>query len=337
PGYIVATAGGYVSNETQVPDVPVDPSGVVDLGTVEMVPFGAVQLTVNFTGGTANGTWPSSLPPGGEGLLLIACALSGSDTGAPVFGGLLIAPSCSDTYVSVGVTAVAPVAPLRNILFLFREYGEPAGFPAAELTHLGGQPWPPWPYRFLNVTWANVTPDHVTNIGPLNIDAGTYLSGTVAISGSLANVTSAPVTVQVCSTVRAGECLPSVLTGSTGPLGTIPAGCPTAAYTFCAPAPPGPDELVASWGSIENSTWVTVPFGCCQQEGNPTDVGLLRLNVNVGAVHGTLGEEGQAAGVTPLSQRNRFVRLRPYPPCAVCGYRRQGGVCGARYRVRPST
>ncbi|MFI5415608.1 MAG: hypothetical protein ACHQ16_08195, partial [Candidatus Lutacidiplasmatales archaeon] len=44
PGYVVATAGGYVSNETQVPDVPVDPSGVVDLGTVEMVPFGAVQL-----------------------------------------------------------------------------------------------------------------------------------------------------------------------------------------------------------------------------------------------------------------------------------------------------
>jgi hypothetical protein len=313
PGSVEVAAPGYETNVTQVADVPVRPASVVNVGTVELVPYGALEVTVNYTGGTPNGTWSSG------GLTLIDCTLTGADTGAGTVGGSPL-PTCTDESASLGQTELIPAAPLRTVLFLYDGDSNLPGFPLAVLSFPGGQPWPPWPYEYANITWANVTPDRVTDLGNFNAEPGTYLSGTIQLSGSLENVTGVPVTVDVCSTVRTGECLASVETGAGGqdyPLG-VPTGCPTAAYEFCAPAPPGPDEVDISWGAAHAGTWITVPFRCCSQQGDPTDVGVFPLDRNVGAVHGSIGEEGAPANATPLGGWNAGVSVCPVTSPAQC-------------------
>ncbi|HKV90674.1 MAG TPA: hypothetical protein VJQ43_05710, partial [Thermoplasmata archaeon] len=301
PGFASIAAPGYVTNVTQMPDVPSGTAGPIHVGTARLVPVGTVEITVNFTGGTPDGTWPSALTNESSTLDVIICSLSG-DIVAGTTSTAVLSPSsnCLDTPVSLGQTVLVAAPPLRDIVMIARDplgYPVPRGFPLAEL---------PLPEllnlkRFLNETWANVTPDAVTYLGSVDVSAGTYLSGAVTVSGSFASNVTSSASITVCSTVRPTECEPGVQTGPSGQTGPIPVGCPTSAWTFCAPAPPGPDHVTITWGPAVNGTWITVPHRCCGQQGHPTPIGTFGLTANVGAVHGTVGVEGAPVGTVPAS------------------------------------
>jgi hypothetical protein len=314
-GVVQVAADGYVTNMTQVPTVPHDPTGVPDLGTVDLLPLGAVEVTVNFSGGTPNDTWPSALPADGAGIRVWACSLSGMDLGTSL--GRNIPPDCVSSTVVLGNTTLVPAPPLRDLILVQRAYFVPPGFPVAETDFMGGDVLFP-NVSLLNVSWANVTPDHVTDVGTLNISAGTYLYGSVGLPGT-ANGT---VVVQVCSTVRTAECLTKVTTDGAGQIGAVAAGCPTGAWDFCVPAPPGPDRVDLKFGTTVNSTWITVPFGCCSQEDRPTDLGPLdgvfHFSGGSGAVTGTVGAEGAPVADPPPAGWNVGVSVCPVTAVYPC-------------------
>jgi hypothetical protein len=299
PGTVMVQANGYVTNITEVPDVPADPTGVPDLGTVRLLPMGSIEVSLNFSGGTPNGSWPSALTSESPGLSVVACSLSGMDPGG-LFSERVVPPSCVDTPVSLGTTELVPAPPLRDLILIQRTYHVPDGFPVAEIAFNGGVPTIP-NASLVNDSWANVTPDHVTYVGSMNISAGTYLYGSVGVPG---NDSAASISVQVCSTVRGSACLKMVSTGATGQAGPDVAGCPYGPWEFCVPAPPGPDVVSVDWGTTENSTWITVPFGCCSQEDHPTNLGAIDgvfqfSGGGGGTVTGTVGLEGAPASYTP--------------------------------------
>jgi hypothetical protein len=291
PGFLVVAAAGYVTNVTQVSDVPSGTAGPLDLGTVSLLPLGDIEVTVNFTGGVPNSTWPA------PSFAVVVCSLSGMYASSGGTGELL-SPSCLATVVQVGQTVLAAASPLRDAVYVVRCYPLPNGFPVAEFTAApGGCPTP-----IDNVTWANVTPDRTTYLGSLNVEAGTYLSGSIHLTGPQANSTAVVVNLRACSTVRIGECAPPVQTNISGPVGAAVAGCPTTAWAFCVPAPPGPDWLSVIWGPVHNSTWVTVPRGCCAQEGHPLDLGTIGLSTDLGptgTVYGQVAIAGDPASVIP--------------------------------------
>ncbi|MCI4326351.1 MAG: carboxypeptidase regulatory-like domain-containing protein [Thermoplasmata archaeon] len=295
PGYVTIDAPGYVSNVTQVPDVPAGTAGPVFLGIVELLADGFVQVSVNFTGGTPNGTWSTG---GADSFEIVTCSLSGMDSGTMPSGELL-SSSCDATPATLGETVLAAAAPLRNVVFVYACYLVPSGFPVAEYQVF--TPICP-PHTPANVTWANVTSDRITDLGSFDVSAGDYLSGTIALTGSLATMPGLSVTVQACSTVRVDECQPGVASNASGPIGPVPAGCPSGAWAFCVPAPPGPDRVTIRLGAAENSTWVTVPNGCCFQQGHPIDLGTFGLDTDLGPtgiVHGSVAIAGQPQNVTP--------------------------------------
>ena len=319
PGVVLVTAGGYVTNVTQVANVPADPTGVPNLGTVHLLPLGSVEISLNFSGGTPNDTWPSALPVDGPGFFVWACSLSGMNVGASV-SGRVVPPSCVGTAVTLGTTELVPAPPLRDLIVVQRQYGVPNGFPVATVLFNGGVTGFP-SVNLTNDTWVNVTPDRSTFVGTMNVSAGTYLYGTVGIPS---NDASASITVQVCSTVRASECLATVSTSASGPGGAPVDGCPTAAWTFCVPAPPGPDRVTVTWGGTQNSTWISVPFGCCSQEDRPTNLGPLdgvfRFTSGGGEVTGTFGLEGAPASYTPPYGWDLGVSVCPAGAAEPCYY-----------------
>ncbi|MCI4321408.1 MAG: hypothetical protein L3K05_03785, partial [Thermoplasmata archaeon] len=296
-GFVNVVAGGYMTNVTQLADVPSGTAGPVKLGTVRLLPVGAVEVTVNFTGGMPIGTWPSALPNGSGEISVVVCPLSG-ENGASGGDTELAAAACDMTDVKLGVTTLVPAPPLRDVVMVARgpvDYPVPNGFPLAEL---------PVPgllknFRLLNETWANVTPGLVTYVGTVDVSPGTYLSGTVVVSGSYSTEFATSATITVCSMVRGSECLPPVMTSATGQLPPVPAGCPTGAWVFCVPAPPGPDHVGISWGPDSGGTWITVPTRCCAQEGNPTPIGTFSFSAELASLHGSVGVEGAPIGSLP--------------------------------------
>ncbi|HXQ95207.1 MAG TPA: carboxypeptidase-like regulatory domain-containing protein, partial [Thermoplasmata archaeon] len=305
PGFLVVGAPGYVTNVTQVPAVPSGTAGPTSLGTVQLLPLGDIEVTVNFTGGVPNGTWPT-----GSGFDVVVCSLSGMYTSTGGVGEIL-PRSCVGTVGAVGQTILAAATPLRNVVYIDRCYLVPDGFPVAEY---GGAPGGcPFPTPAANVTWANVTPDHSTYLGSFNAEAGTYLSGTIQLTGPSANSTTALVTLRACSTVRISECGPVVQTNSAGPIGSA-AGCPGTAWAFCVPAPPGPDRLTASWGPLQNTTWVTVPRGCCAQQGHPLNVGRIGFDTDLGpsgTAFGQIAIAGDPPSIVPAGGWTATVTVCP--------------------------
>jgi hypothetical protein len=314
-GIFVASAPGYVTNSTPAPNVPTGTAGPVDDGTIDLVPDGAVQVTVNVTGGSPNGTWPVALPGETSTLLVLACSLSGESPGIPLPDGL-VPPNCLGTAVHTGVTVDVPAPPLRDAVFVVRDLASdpvPVGFPLGEVTFRWDSMILPY-LRMLNVTWANVTPGETTNVGSVNIDPGTYLSGALLPPPTIPSSLNVSATVTVCSTVVTDECEPSVATGPSGPSLPVAKGCPTAAWTFCAPAAPGPDVVQIRWGPVTNGTWVTVPPGCCGQQGRPTPIGTFALSDDLGVVHGTVTVAGAPAGTVPAAGLTGGITVCPAAP-----------------------
>ncbi|HEV2165352.1 MAG TPA: carboxypeptidase-like regulatory domain-containing protein [Thermoplasmata archaeon] len=121
-----------------------------------------------------------------------------------------------------------------------------------------------------NETWANLTPDRLTDIGYLNFSSGAYVYGEVYFAGTTLSPSS--FTVQACSTDETSVCGPV----SRFPWSNSPSqhdldaanmslvGCPNGTADFCVAAPPGPVELTVAGGNFtENVTWAEIPSACC--------------------------------------------------------------------------
>jgi Carboxypeptidase regulatory-like domain len=267
-----ALAIGYVENDTSIPDVP-NSNGSVDLGTIYLTPAAGVEVTINLTGGTpAPGGWAN-----GTSYAAYVCSLDGIEV-ATWSGANQVGPAkcLVRELLPLNSTVVLAAAPLRDVLVLI---GFGSGFPVAQYD----PPYlpPPYPGAEVNHTWINATPGRILDLGSLDVTPGTLISGTVAIDGGTTNL-SGQVAVEACSTDEPSVC------GIGVPAGARPTGCPTASNSFCVPAPPGPVELTVTASSpvtgltATNRTWVSLPYGCCAQDGHPTPVGQINLSLTGG-------------------------------------------------------
>ena len=298
---VVAAAVGYVVNTTPVKDLP-DTNTTVGVGPIYLVPMAAAEISSNFTGGAPpTGGWPAG------NVTAYLCSLDSVEVAVQlVAGGELVQTPCwprglpgavvGNTF-PLGTTSLVVGPPLRDAVMIVPANASPPGFPIAEAQSLS--PSPEYPAKYANITWANLTPDAVTPIGSVDVSAGDYVAGRVTEPGYNGSLDGA-FSVQVCSTDTAGECGASVLSSDLGPPVT---GCPSGPSDFCAPAPPGPDQIVvtALGPGTTNVSWVEVPSGCCAQSGVPVSVGTLGLppageyGLLTGTVEARIGGWGSAA------------------------------------------
>jgi hypothetical protein len=258
PDSITVGMTGYVENGTSLGFVP--PSALngppTAMGTIDLVPDGEIAVEVNITGlpppyGVTSPTsqWPVGL------VVFSACSLDGITS--LVGTSMSVASSqCVNVCVPPGQPFEIAAPPLRVSLT------------AAPDTFGGCGIAPTWPIPpdmpvYPNWGWANVTPDRLTNVGSLDLWPEMYVLGEILPKDSTGWI------VSICSTDEPTLC--GVAVGSDASyagagVGAPPSGCPSesapnANYTFCAPAPPGPDELVvSSTHAAGNFSWANVPF-----------------------------------------------------------------------------
>lgn len=317
PAFVRALALGYVMNQTWVPDIP-NSNSSVDLGRIFLEPLGGIEVSTNFTGGVpSTGGWAKGLT-----FEYTICSLDGVSATVLVTPGLLGPSLCWSTPGSINATVAALGTPFHDLVILTTA-DSGGGFPveSASLPLVPGFPLT----EEANVTWVNLTPDVLLPVPSLDLTAGTYLAGTVAILGASGNL-SGRFSVEACSTDEPAVCGPTVGSSDLDPGG---AGCPTATNTFCAPSPPGPVELrVTAFGngspvSGTNRTWLEVPSGCCAQDGHPTDVGLVNVSLasGWGAIDGSIAAAAAGGGpVVPL-----IGVLASVQACPVAGQSGAGG------------
>ncbi len=320
---VTAAAIGYVVNTTDVRDLP-NSNGTVDLGTIDLVPMAAAEISTNFTGGVP--------PPGGwapGNVTVYVCSLDSVEVAAQLtpYGELIPTPcwprglpgaAVGNTH-PLGATAVVLGPPLRDAVMIVPSNTSPPDFPIAEALSLS--PSPEYPAKYANITWANLTPDAITVLGSVDVAAGDYVSGNVTeagVTGSLDGTFS----VEVCSTDTSGLCGATVLSSDLGP---SVMGCPSGPASFCAPAPPGPDQItVTELGpGTTNFSWIESPTTCCLQSGAPMAVGTLALppadqyGVLDGTVEGRIGGWGTAAD--PPGDLYGLIEACPVGPAASGG------------------
>jgi Carboxypeptidase regulatory-like domain len=257
PDSVSVTASGYVVNATSLGVVPKSALDAppVAMGTVDVVPLGEVALQVNISGlpPPYNVSVPTSLWPVGL-VVAEACSLDGYVVPP---SGPAPSPECTALCTPPGVPFDLPAAPLREYIAVFPDT---AGLCGLRPTWPEPPDMPVWG----NWTWVNVTAGRVVNLGSLDLLPGTYVEGEVLPKSSTGWE------VSVCSTDEPTICGPAAgsdssyatADSSTYPPVDCPAvNAPTANYTFCAAAPPGPDEIdVISPSAASNWTWGNVPF-----------------------------------------------------------------------------
>ena len=279
PAYVRAFAVGYIVNSTPIPDVPFANNGTDDLGTIFVLPMGAVNLTSAFTGGPP----PNTLWASGN-VTVYVCSMTGEDIAVPTvppsphlttaecWGGPNEIPGTDQNALPIGAAGEVLGPPLQDAVYVVPG----SEFPVATISVPSTGYWADFPRFFGNLSWANVTPDQATPLGFVNLTVGDYLSGNVVVLGS----SGGPVTtsVSVCSTDVTNEC------GGGSPGAATPSGCPTGGGpgSFCVPAPPGPVRITATaYGFGENHTWFAVPKGCCAQEGTSLAVGTINVTIGL--------------------------------------------------------
>ena len=276
PGPVTATAlaQGYVQNQTGTPDVPRLPRGsVVDGGTIYLVPGGLAELSSNLSWGNPSkySSWP------GGSVLATACSLDGEVMGATstVNGKTNVtASTCLSKTLPLGTAQQFTVPPLRNSLTVHASWSIPTGFPA-----------------FDNTTWFNATPDRLIQLHSVDLLPGSYIQANVTFLGG---GSTSGFTAVACSVDE-----PSVCGAPVGPYWTYAGyNCAIGSFTFnvfCAPAPPGPDEVtVSAQGYVSGTTWATVRTDCCFKTQLPVhapDVALLATPT------------GSGGPLTPISGR----------------------------------
>ncbi|HTT25503.1 MAG TPA: carboxypeptidase-like regulatory domain-containing protein, partial [Thermoplasmata archaeon] len=288
---------GYVVNVSSIGTIPSEPVGTTVPRTVYLTPMGAVELNISVTGGmpTVGGTtialydpwWVTVVrPPQGNTSGMGVCSLSGIEVGVvnPA-GGIEPSPCFPFQLVQFGTTSILVGPPLR----VYIDLGSFQGIS---------------PF-FRNETWANLTPDRLTDAGYLNFTPGAYISGHVYLG--LGETAPTTYTVQACSTDESSICGPAVTYGTypntkyvLDQSNATRLHCPNDTGAFCVGAPPGPVEIEA-WGSnatASNWTWAEVPFRCCTAVphtlflGNISPTTSIRLPTGSGEVYGRVASGG---------------------------------------------
>ena len=258
PDVVSIFVDGYVENQTTaVVPVTRPDAAPINLGTVDVVPGGGIQMWVNLTGlpvGRGQND-PSSVWPIGEYSIITNCNLDG--LALSTFNGFNVTSSLCGSYCVPPESQEAILtAPLRNYLTVEPDESG-CLFPG----------YPTWPIPedlpvFDNHAWANVTPDLLTNLGSFNLLTGTY------IEGQATPASESGWTVSACSMDEPNICGPGVQSDQSYygdyrfevPANCVQPGDTNASTTFCVPAPPGPVEIrVTPSNTSQNYTWAYNP------------------------------------------------------------------------------
>jgi hypothetical protein len=276
PGYdfVQAEAVGYMMNDSPIGNVPGTAPGhaycVPDDCKIYLTTVGYIQFTVDVSGTPSptyhTGLWTASV-----------CGLDGYFLAFPKFNpstytyNTSISDCIGSGCVGVDTTYTAPAFAFRNDIQIAPD--------TTGVCNPGPPPTPMWPIPsdlpvWGNETAANVTPDETTDIGYLNLTPGSYVYGNVYLAGT----TSPPAggfALQVQSRISSAVATYPFQSGRSSNACASEGHGPT---WFCAPAPPGPDQMVVSaTGLPSNTTWFSVPWTCCSQEAVPFSLGQLSL------------------------------------------------------------
>ncbi|MGB6443248.1 MAG: carboxypeptidase-like regulatory domain-containing protein, partial [Thermoplasmata archaeon] len=324
PDIVHLYASGYVFDTTVLGVVPATPPGSapVNMGSVSMVPTGAIQLWANISGVSQPyaASVPTSTWPVGEYVVVTACNLDGLHyTFYVASSGNMSSFGCTSECVSPGQVATIQGIPLRNYVTV-----APDEIGCVTSGH------PTWPIPgdlpvFENYGWVNVTPGRVVNAGGIDLLPGTYIEGDVLP----ADLTGWE--VSACSTDETAICGPpsyadAAYNGSStfvAPSGCPQPGIPAAATTYCVAAPPGPVEVRVTptngsanftWAFNPPLSWPTLPLHLASSDQDRSNL----INLTSAEVSGEILQSGTLAPVAGL------------PSIEVCpaGTSPSAGACG---------
>lgn len=261
-------ATGYMANTTYITVPQLSPGHVYNIGRVNLIENGIVELTPTLTYAKSAA---NAISKWGTGLIWEeVCSLDGfkfSQVTQNTFGGFNMTENecqggqgCSPVGAPVGTIA----APLRNSIQVNPDITgvcSPSGVPT-------------WPIPGMlpvtdNMTYLNSTPGRILNTGDIGLTPGTYVLGTVSPATGLWSASD-------CSTDELNWC-PAASPGNTydlaynisygyNHLDEDPAGCPATYYYFCVAVTPGPSSiLITGVTSTSNSTTVYAPPGVWSQ------------------------------------------------------------------------
>ncbi|MGI0131617.1 MAG: MSCRAMM family protein [Thermoplasmata archaeon] len=311
PDYVQVIAPGYTAGPAYVVDshaigfVPRENRGqTFNAGRVSLLPEGQMALNVSLGASSqvasvwhSNGwSTSNSRVPGGimNGYYVVqAASLDGYSMPGIVmnyWGGINATSTsgtatigCASAGASFGINVGVPLLPLRSQVTI---YPDTTGQCVP-----GGPTWPipgPHPPAWGNSTVVNITPRMLTGSPafgiPLNMTAGTYLAGNVSITGVVGGIASYSVSgssqedpaLTTFSYVFAGSSSPLTTPWECGLVPGTPAPSGSTGHTFCAPVPPGPDELKVNGptNTLENYTWAATATTCCNLSQMPARLTL---------------------------------------------------------------
>ncbi|HKV90397.1 MAG TPA: carboxypeptidase-like regulatory domain-containing protein, partial [Thermoplasmata archaeon] len=314
PSFAVIEVTGYIYATITLPNVPKEaPGHAWFMPPVNLTPTGAVDFRIGMSG---NDLDSSTGTPAHTGLWTVSvCTMDGLDMVNAIQDprtGLFntsktncVGGGCRN--INTGPWQIeAP--PLRGYITAQPDTvgacanGVPT-WPIPGIKNLGNVPdIPVW----ANQTWFNVTPGMATNVGWVNLTAGTYVYGTVTVAGTIQPPQGFSVSIGSLNypNIQSQYAFDSVAS----PWASWACGSQPASGTgFCAPAPPGPGFLtVSAAGYPNNFSWVSTPANyvgtpAAVSLGQPENLGQTNVNLTAGGfIIGNITQAGTNFGL-PLA------------------------------------
>ncbi|MCI4323132.1 MAG: carboxypeptidase regulatory-like domain-containing protein [Thermoplasmata archaeon] len=291
---------GFLENSSPVSVPTLPPGHTVRLGTVWLVPDGAISSSTGFT-------WPTAVKQsdwyGDVGLVVVTvCSLDGFlpaySISSDYNGVTMTSSTCLTSCQPEGASFEVNAPPLRTRIAIAPDQG----------TCQPGDPT--WPTNLMfpvvgNDSFANVTAGSATTVPAIDFTPGTYVEGMVEPGNNW--------TITACSTDEVSICMPSsgpintrgldgpCTDGDQGSLGYCPYDpehCPEpstahAGETFCMAVPPGPDQFsVSSLDQGDNITWAEIAPGSF---GGPLQLSAVSSN-HITSINLSAGQ-GEVSGV----------------------------------------
>jgi Carboxypeptidase regulatory-like domain len=266
--YAVIEVVGYVYAQVTLPHVPkLAPGHVYWAPPQNITPVGFVNVSVGLAGNDLQSGTGAKLEAEHTGWwTATVCTMNSLDVIAATYNQRTGEYNTSKTNCASngclppGDNVSIEAAPLRDYITVQPDVTGACnnGIPTWSIPGGNGAPpaqLPVWP----NETWMNVTPRMTTNIGWVNLTAGTYLNGNVTVAGtSIApanySVTVSSLNYPTLGTYAYGAGVSNWATWACGPASA------SKGPNFCAPAPPGPDLVtVQAPGYPNNITWISTP------------------------------------------------------------------------------
>ena len=263
PDLITFYATGYIANTTYITVPQLSPGHVYNMGRINLIEEGIVRLTPTLTYARAAA---SAVAKWGTGLVVeTVCSLDGfkfSQVTINTFGGFnMTSGECQGGQGCGPLNGTVDMigAPLRNSIQVSPDDNAVCNPPVPTWLIPGNLPVTG------NMSYDNVTPGRILDIGPVGLTPGTYVLGTVAPATALWSASD-------CSTDEQSWCDPASpgntyylqnnITLSYNNVDENPAGCPATYYYFCVAVTPGPSLIqIQGLTLTSNSTVVYSPPG----------------------------------------------------------------------------